>query len=132
MTRPSLLPSAQSGGPGGGGGRVDAGHGGSLSPLVALRFVRFRVLVLIQLANAVGVWMHVVAAQWILTEAGHSATEVAAVPAAMSLPFLLLCLPIGAVAGRLSPVRMMAGATALSALASFAATLLTKTQPNNL
>ena len=132
MTRPSLLPSAQSGGPGGGGGRVDAGHGGSLSPLVALRFVRFRVLVLIQLANAVGVWMHVVAAQWILTEAGHSATEVAAVPAAMSLPFLLLCLPIGAVAGRLSPVRMLAGATALSALASSAAALLAETQPGSL
>ena len=56
----------------------------------------------IQLANAVGVWMHVVAAQWILTEAGRSATEVAAVPAAMSLPFFLLCLPFGALAGRIS------------------------------
>jgi len=42
-----------------------------MSPLVALRFARFRLLVLIQLANAVGVWMHVVAAQWILTEAGR-------------------------------------------------------------
>jgi len=108
-----------------------AGPGGSLSPLLALRFARFRVLVLIQLANAVGVWMHVVAAQWIMTDAGRSATEVAAVPAAMSLPFFLLCLPVGAVAGRLSPLRMMASATALSAGASCCAAVLASTRPDS-
>jgi predicted MFS family arabinose efflux permease len=134
MPRPSVPRSAHHPGGRGGGGRshAEVGPGGSLSPLLALRFVRFRVLILIQLANAVGVWMHVVAAQWILTEAGRSATEVAAVPAAMSVPFLLLCLPIGAVAGRLSPVRMMAGATALSALASSCAALLASTRPDSL
>jgi len=133
MPRPSFLRSAQPGGRGDEGrSHVDATHGGPLSPLVALRFGRFRVLVLIQLANAVGVWMHVVAAQWILTEAGRSATEVGAVPAAMSVPFLLLCLPIGAVAGRLSPVRMMAAATALSALASSCAALLASKHPGSL
>jgi MFS family permease len=133
MPRPSSPRLAHPGGRGDEGrAQVDWGRGGSLSPLVALRFARFRVLVLIQLANAVGVWMHVVAAQWILTEAGRSATEVAAVPAAMSVPFLLLCLPIGAVAGRTSPVRMMAAATALSALASSCAALLASTRPGSL
>ncbi len=70
--------------------------------MLALRYSRFRVLVLIQLANAVGVWMHVVAAQWMFTEAGRSATVVAAVSASMSVPFFLLCLPIGALVGRVS------------------------------
>lgn len=121
MTRPSFPRSAHSGGPGGEG----------RSPLLALRFALFRMLVLIQLANAVAVWMHVVAAQWILTEAGHSATVVAAVPAAMSLPFFLLCLPVGALVGRVSPVRMMATATALSALASTSAAVLASARPDS-
>jgi len=133
MPRPSNPRLAHLGGRGGEGrSHGNGGPGGSLSPLLALRFVRFRVLVTIQLANAIGVWMHVVAAQWILTESGRSATEVAAVPAAMSVPFLLLCLPIGAVAGRMSPVRMMASATALSALASSCAALLASTRPGSL
>ncbi|HSV41665.1 MAG TPA: MFS transporter [Nocardioidaceae bacterium] len=102
-----------------------------MSPMLALRYGRFRVLVLIQLANAVGVWMHVVAAQWMFTEAGRSATVVAAVPAAMSVPFFLLCLPVGALVGRVSAVRMMAAATALSALASLSAALLAAHQPGN-
>jgi MFS family permease len=103
-----------------------------MSPLVALRFARFRLLLVIQLANAVGVWMHVVAAQWILAEAGRSATEVAAVPAAMSLPFFLLCLPFGALAGRTSAVRMMCTSTALSSLASSCAAFLAWTRPDSL
>jgi predicted MFS family arabinose efflux permease len=131
MPRPSFLHPAHPGGSGDEGQAHLATPGGSLSPLLALRFVRFRVLVTIQLVNAVGVWMHVVAAQWIMTEAGRSATEVAAVPAAMSVPFFLLCLPVGAVAGRLSPVRMMASATALSALASCCAAVLATTRPDS-
>lgn len=131
MPRPSFLQPAHPGGSGDEGQAHLASPGGSLSPLLALRFVGFRVLVTIQLVNAVGVWMHVVAAQWIMTEAGRSATEVAAVPAAMSVPFFLLCLPVGAVAGRLSPVRMMASATALSALASCCAAVLATTRPDS-
>jgi predicted MFS family arabinose efflux permease len=84
----------------------------------------------IQLANAVGVWMHVVAAQWLLAEAGRSATEVAAVPAAMSVPFLLLCLPFGAMVGRISPAGMMASAAVLSALAGSAAAALAEFRPD--
>lgn len=131
MPRPSFPQAAQPGGRGDEGQVRPVTSGGSLSPFLALRFARFRVLVLIQLANAVGVWMHVVAAQWIMTEAGRSATEVAAVPAAMSLPFFLLCLPVGAVAGRFSPLRMMASATALSAAASCCAAVLASTRPDS-
>lgn len=131
MPRPSFLHPAQPGGRGNEGQAHLATAAGALSPFLALRFVRFRVLVTIQLANAVGVWMHVVAAQWIMTEAGRSATEVAAVPAAMSVPFFLLCLPVGAVAGRLSPVRMMAAATVLSALASCCAAVLATARPDS-
>jgi len=133
MPRPSFPQPAHPGGSGDGGrthGRVV--NGSPLSPLHALRFARFRVLVTIQLANAVGVWMHVVAAQWILTEAGRTATEVAAVAAAMSVPFFLLCLPMGALAGRIPAVRMMAWATALSALASSCAALLAATHAGGL
>lgn len=111
--------------------RVDCRAHASVSPLLALRFARFRALVLVQLANAIGVWMHVVATQWILTEAGHSATVVAAAPAAMSVPFFLLCLPVGALAGRISPVRMMASATAVSGLASCGASLLAARAPDS-
>ena len=132
MPRPSFLAFARPGGRGDEGRAHFTGPGIPASPLLALRFVRFRVLVLLQLANAVAVWMHVVAAQWILTEAGRSATEVAAAPAAMSVPFFLLCIPIGAVAGRMSPVRMMASATALSAVASSGAALLAATRPGSL
>ena len=133
MTRPSFLRSASTGGPRSGGRVVprERVHVAS-SPLLALRFARFRVLVLIQLANAIAVWMHVVAAQWIMTDAGRSATVVAAVPAAMSVPFFVLCLPVGALVGRVSPVRMMASATVLSATASCAAAVLAAADPDSI
>ena len=108
---------------------MSAGGGGAGSPFLALRFARFRTLVLLQLANAIAVWMHVVAAQWIMTSEGRSATVVAAVPAAMSVPFLVLCLPAGALVGRASPARVMASATVLSAAASVAAALLAAGAP---
>lgn len=133
MPRPPSLELAHPGNRDDGGhGRVDVAPAASMSPLVALRFSRFRLLLIIQLANAVGVWMHVIAAQWILAEAGRSATEVAAVPAAMSLPFFLLCLPFGALAGRMSAVRMMCTSTVLSSLASTCAAFLAWTRPGSL
>jgi MFS family permease len=110
---------------------ASAPAGAAASPLLALRFARFRVLVLIQLANAIAVWMHVVAAQWIMTDAGRSATVVAAVPASMSLPFFVFCLPVGAVVGRISPVKLMASATVLSAMASSAAAFLAAADPDS-
>ncbi len=126
MHRPSPPRPVVTGGSGSGGPVRSPGA----SPLLALRFARFRVLVLLQLVNAIAVWMHVVAGQWTMTEAGRSATVVAAVPAAMSLPFFVLCLPVGALVGRVSPVRMMASATALSALASATAARLSVNRPD--
>jgi MFS family permease len=131
MTRPSFPRYASVGGSGDGRRAevADRAHA-STSPLLALRFARFRLLVLLQLANAVAVWMHVVVAQWIMTDAGRSATVVAAVPAAMSLPFFVLCLPVGALVGRVSPMRMMGSATALSSFSSAAAAVLAVTDPD--
>jgi predicted MFS family arabinose efflux permease len=131
MPRPPFPRSADSGGRGYGGRTfAEAGRGG-VSPLLSLRVARFRTLVVIQLVNATAVWMHVVAAQWLLAEAGRSATEVAAVPAAMSVPFLLLCLPVGAMVDRFSPAGMMAFATVLSALAGSAAAALAEFRPDS-
>lgn len=83
-------------------------------PLAALRVRTFRVLMGVQLANAVAVWVHVVSVQWILTERGESATIVSLAPAAVALPFLVLALPAGVVVGFASRERLMM----LAALAS--------------
>lgn len=81
----------------------------------------------VQLANAVAVWIHVVSVQWVLTERGEPASVVSLAPAAMAVPFLVLALPLGVVAGHASRTRLMAGATALSTLAALAALALTVT-----
>jgi MFS family permease len=51
-----------------------------------------------ELSASVGVWILVLAVQWILTRAGESATTVSAVQFAASVPFFLFALPIGALA----------------------------------
>ena len=87
----------------------------------------FRALLAVQLANAVAVWIHVVSVQWVLTERGESASVISLAPAAMAVPFLVLSLPVGVVAGYASRKKMMALATTMSALAAVAATVLTAT-----
>jgi MFS family permease len=89
--------------------------GFAASPLASLRFGRFRLLMLIQLGNAIGVWAQVVAGQWILTANGASATVVALVPAAMSLPFLVFALPMGVIVSQVPREKLMAGAMGLAA-----------------
>src|SRR5690606_41691799 len=74
----------------------------------------FRALMPVQLANAVAVWIHVVSVQWVLTERGEPASVISLAPAAMAVPFLVLALPLGVVAGHASRTRLMAGATASS------------------
>lgn len=83
-------------------------------PLAALRVRTFQVLMGVQLANAVAVWVHVVSVQWILTERGESATVVSLAPAAVALPFLALALPVGVVVGFASRERLMMLATLAS------------------
>jgi predicted MFS family arabinose efflux permease len=75
----------------------------------------------------VAVWIHVVSVQWVLTERGESASIISLAPAAMAVPFLVLSLPVGVVAGYASRKKMMALATTTSALAAVAATALTVT-----
>jgi MFS family permease len=82
---------------------------------------------LVQLGNAISVWAHVVAVQWVLTEQGRSATLVSLAPAAMSLPFLVLALPLGVVVSYARRERLMAGAMVASAAAAAAAWLVTNT-----
>lgn len=103
-------------------------HGpGTGTPRAAslLRERVFRALLPVQLANAVAVWIHVVSVQWVLTERGESASVISLAPAAMAVPFLVLSLPVGVVAGYASRTRLMAWATTLSTLAALAAVALT-------
>lgn len=94
------------------------------SPLDAVRIGRFGFLVSIQLGNAIGVWMHVLAAQWLLTERRESAVVIGLVPAAVSIPFLVLALPMGVIAGYARREAIMAAAMALAAGASAVACVL--------
>ena len=90
-----------------------------------LRNRAFRALLTVQLINAVAVWIHVVAVQWVLTERGESALVISLAPAALAVPFLVLSLPVGVVAGYASRKKLMAAATTTSALSAVAACLLT-------
>lgn len=60
-----------------------------------LRLVSFRALWAAQMASNIAIWVHTVSAQWVLTAGGSPTTVVAAVQAAITLPFFLLALPAG-------------------------------------
>ncbi|NYI45294.1 putative MFS family arabinose efflux permease [Nocardioides aromaticivorans] len=93
----------------------------------ALRVRAFRLLLSVQLVNAVAVWVHVVGVQWLLTERGEPATVVALAPAAMALPFILLALPVGVVVSHAARERLLVRAAVASTLASLAAAGLVAT-----
>lgn len=95
-----------------------AGAGGGVGVGAALRVRAFRLLLAVQLMNAVAVWVHVVGVQWLLTERGESATVVALAPAAMAVPFLLLALPVGVVVSHAARERLLVRAALASALAA--------------
>ncbi|MBM7518481.1 MFS transporter [Nocardioides nitrophenolicus] len=96
----------------------------STGPGAALRVRTFRLLIAVQLVNAIAVWVHVVGVQWLLTERGEAAVVVSLAPAAMSLPFIALALPVGVVVSHARRQRLIGGAVALSGIASVAASLL--------
>ncbi|MFN3599884.1 MAG: MFS transporter [Dietzia sp.] len=107
---------------------MSTGGGADRPRALSLRRERaFRALLSVQLANAVAVWIHVVSVQWVLTERCESASVISLAPAAMAVPFLVVSLPVGVVAGYASRKKMMALATTMSALAAVAATVLTVT-----
>lgn len=98
-----------------------AGH----SLRAALRVRALPLLLSVQLANAVGVWVHVVAVQWMLTVSGESAVVVSLAPAAMAVPFLLFALPMGVVVGYASREKLMVASTSISALTALTLVLVT-------
>nr|WP_241725984.1 MFS transporter [Dietzia sp. DQ11-38-2] len=107
---------------------VSDGAGAHRSTARPLRHERaFRALEAVQLTNAVAVWIHVVSVQWVLTERGEPASVISLAPAAMAVPFLVLALPVGVIAGYASRKKMMALATVASAGSAVAATVLTVT-----
>lgn len=92
-------------------------------PALASRWFRF--IVLFQLGNALAVWSQVVGGQWVLVEAGASAFVVALVPAAVSLPFVLLALPVGSLVSSRRRETLMALAMGAAAIASLVTAGLT-------
>jgi MFS family permease len=66
---------------------------GGWSPL---RFPIFRRLWVAQFTSNVGSWMQTVAAQWVMTSLTGSTLFLTAIPAASSIPVLLLAVPAGA------------------------------------
>jgi MFS family permease len=66
--------------------------GGGWSPL---RYPVFRRLWLAQFTSNVGSWMQTVAAQWVMTSLTGSTLLLSAIPAAGSIPVLLLAVPAG-------------------------------------
>lgn len=91
----------------------------------ALRVRTLPLLLGVQLANAIGVWVHVVAVQWMLTVRGEPAAVVSLAPAAMAVPFLLFALPMGVVVGYASRENLMILSTSVSALSALAVVLVT-------
>ena len=68
-----------------------------VSTWAPLRSSLFRSLWLASLVANFGVWMQNVGAAWLMTSLSHSATLVALVQTATSLPFLLAALPAGVI-----------------------------------
>jgi MFS family permease len=91
-----------------------------------MRTASFRRLWLAQFASNVGSWMQTVAAQWVMLSLTGSAVLIGAIPAAASLPVLLLAIPAGALGDLVdrrrlivvSQVVMLAAAAALAVLAA--------------
>ena len=94
-------------------------------PWAPLRRPVFRALWIAQATSFLGTWMQTVGAQWFLTERSASATEVAAVQTATSLPVLLLALPSGVLADLVDRRRVLIGSTVAAMLVAVALTGLT-------
>jgi MFS family permease len=91
-----------------------------------LRTQAFRRLWLAQFTSNVGTWMQTVAAQWVMTSLTGSALLLSAIPAAASIPVLLLVVPAGVLGDLVdrrlvilvSQATMLIAAAALAVLAA--------------
>jgi predicted MFS family arabinose efflux permease len=85
-----------------------------------LRSPDFRRLWSAQFASNVGSWMQMVAAQWLMTSLTGSALLLSAIPAAGSIPVLLLGVPAGALGDLLDRRRLILAAQSTMLIASVA------------
>jgi MFS family permease len=95
--------------------------GGGWAPL---RFPLFRRLWSAQFASNVGSWMQTVAAQWVMTSLTGSALLLSAIPAAGSIPVLLLAVPAGTLGDLVDRRRLLLAAQTLMLLAAVALAVL--------
>lgn len=100
---------------------------GGPSTWAPLRRKVFRALWGAQLFGNVGIWMHVVAAQWLLVDQPNATTLVALVQTAISLPLVLLALPSGVLADVFDRRRLLVGAQIYQALLAAAMAGITLT-----
>ena len=91
--------------------------GGGWAPL---RYPVFRRLWVAQFTSNVGSWMQTVAAQWVMTSLTSSTLLLSAIPAAGSIPVLLLAVPAGALGDLVDRRRLILVAQAGMLLASVA------------
>lgn len=90
-----------------------------------LRRPVFRALWIANATSQLGTWMQTVGAQWFLTERDASATLIATVQTATSLPVLLLALPVGVLADLVDRRRVIIAAAAAAAVVATVLTVLT-------
>lgn len=102
--------------------RTVTARAGAWAPL---RRPAFRALWIAQAVSFLGTWMQTVGAQWFLTERSASATVIALVQTATSLPVLLLALPSGVLADLVDRRRVLIGSTAAATVLAVALTALT-------
>ncbi|HWT93545.1 MAG TPA: MFS transporter [Solirubrobacteraceae bacterium] len=95
--------------------------GGGWAPL---RAAAFRRLWLAQFTSNVGSWMQTVAAQWVMVSLTSSAVLLGAIPAAASIPSLLLAVPAGVLGDLVDRRRLILAAQAAMLVASAALALL--------
>jgi MFS family permease len=83
-----------------------------------LSYPDFRRLWTAQFVSNIGTWMQTVAAQWVMLSLTSSATLVASIGAAASLPVLLLGIPAGALGDLIDRKKLIAGSQLLMLLAA--------------
>lgn len=85
-----------------------------------MRFEAFRRFWTAQFTSNVGSWMQTVAAQWVMTSLTNSAFLLSAIPAAASIPVLLLAVPAGTLGDLVDRRRLILAAQATMLLAAVA------------
>jgi MFS family permease len=99
----------------------------SQHPFGALRHRNFRLFFSGQLVSLIGTWMHQVARSWLVLELTNSAFYVGFVAALGTLPVLLFSLYAGAVADRMSKLRLIIMTQTAAMVLSFALAALVLT-----